>query len=263
MITVSMLAKIRRMHFRDGVPLRDISRRTGLSRNTIRRWLREPSTGEPKYPKRASKSVIDAWAEQLRQWLIADSRRPKRDRRTATQMYEELRAAGYDGSYQRVCAFVRSWKQERDEGPQRGAFVPMSFEYGDAFQFDWSCEYVFICGLRRRLEVAHVRFEHSGRRSECAQCRVGRHQMEKAERLLPRSGQGAPQYVHDGRQPFAQQWSRMMRIRKLEHRFVRSVPRELESGILYVSMEYGTAVHSCCCGCGEQVVTPFPRPIGR
>ncbi|WP_076911046.1 DUF6527 family protein [Burkholderia pseudomallei] len=49
----------------------------------------------------------------------------------------------------------------------------------------------------------------------------------------------------------------MMRIRKLEHRFVRSVPRELEPGILYVSMEYGTAVHSCCCGCGEQVVTPF------
>ncbi|WP_459166568.1 IS21-like element helper ATPase IstB [Burkholderia pseudomallei] len=71
MITVSMLAKIRRMHFRDGVPLRDISRRTGLSRNTIRRWLREPSTGEPKYPKRASKSAIDAWAEQPRQWLTA------------------------------------------------------------------------------------------------------------------------------------------------------------------------------------------------
>lgn len=48
-----------------------------------------------------------------------------------------------------------------------------------------------------------------------------------------------------------------MRVRKLEHRFVCSVPRELEPGILYVSMEFGTAVHSCCCGCGEQVVTPF------
>lgn len=48
-----------------------------------------------------------------------------------------------------------------------------------------------------------------------------------------------------------------MRIKKLEHRFVRSVPRDLEPGILYVSVEYGTAVHSCCCGCGEQVVTPF------
>lgn len=49
----------------------------------------------------------------------------------------------------------------------------------------------------------------------------------------------------------------MMRSHTLEHRFVRSVPRELEPGVLYVSVEYATAVHSCCCGCGEQVVTPL------
>jgi transposase-like protein len=62
-ITVSMLAKIRRVHFRDGVPLRDIARQTGLSRNTIRRWLREPSTGEPKHAKRVDSSVGDPWSE--------------------------------------------------------------------------------------------------------------------------------------------------------------------------------------------------------
>ncbi len=45
--------------------------------------------------------------------------------------------------------------------------------------------------------------------------------------------------------------------RTLKHRFVRNVPRELEPGVLYISMEYATAVHSCCCGCGERVVTPF------
>lgn len=43
----------------------------------------------------------------------------------------------------------------------------------------------------------------------------------------------------------------------LVHRFVRNAPRELEPGVLYISMEYATAVHSCCCGCGERVVTPF------
>ena len=48
-----------------------------------------------------------------------------------------------------------------------------------------------------------------------------------------------------------------MRYHTLEHRFVRNVPRELEPGVLYISMEYATAVHSCCCGCGERVVTPF------
>jgi len=48
-----------------------------------------------------------------------------------------------------------------------------------------------------------------------------------------------------------------MRHQTLEHRFVRNVPRELDPGVLYISVEYATAVHSCCCGCGDRVVTPF------
>ena len=48
-----------------------------------------------------------------------------------------------------------------------------------------------------------------------------------------------------------------MRQRILEPRFVRQIPRELKDGVLYVSMEYGTVVHSCCCGCGLEIVTPL------
>lgn len=48
-----------------------------------------------------------------------------------------------------------------------------------------------------------------------------------------------------------------MRYKRLEHRFVEHIPEHLEPGVLYVSMEYATAAHSCCCGCGEEVVTPF------
>ncbi len=48
-----------------------------------------------------------------------------------------------------------------------------------------------------------------------------------------------------------------MRHETLAHRFVRNVPRELEPGVLFISMDYATAVHSCCCGCGDRVVTPF------
>jgi len=48
-----------------------------------------------------------------------------------------------------------------------------------------------------------------------------------------------------------------MRFRRLEHRFYTHIPEHLEPGVLYVSMKYATAAHSCCCGCGEEVVTPF------
>ena len=44
---------------------------------------------------------------------------------------------------------------------------------------------------------------------------------------------------------------------RLQHRFVRHFPDKLEPGLLYVSMDLGSATHRCCCGCGEEVVTPI------
>lgn len=44
---------------------------------------------------------------------------------------------------------------------------------------------------------------------------------------------------------------------KLSHRFVENMPEHLDDGVVYVSMEYATAIHKCCCGCGNEVVTPF------
>lgn len=48
-----------------------------------------------------------------------------------------------------------------------------------------------------------------------------------------------------------------MRHKRLEHRFVEHIPEQLQPGVLYVSMEYATSAHTCCCGCGEEVVAPF------
>ncbi len=49
-----------------------------------------------------------------------------------------------------------------------------------------------------------------------------------------------------------------MSLRRLiTPRFVQFVPEILEEGILYVSIEYATVAHRCCCGCGQEVVTPL------
>ena len=50
-------------------------------------------------------------------------------------------------------------------------------------------------------------------------------------------------------------------MRSLQHRFVQYMPETLELGMLYISLEYVTASHLCCCGCGKEVVTPF-SPVG-
>ncbi len=49
----------------------------------------------------------------------------------------------------------------------------------------------------------------------------------------------------------------MKPISYLKHEFVEYVPKALEDGTLYISIQFATAVHKCCCGCGNEVVTPL------
>lgn len=158
---MSMLAKIRRLHHRDGLSIREVAKRTGLSRNTVRQWLRDEGTTEPKYTRGVRVSVLDPWVEQLERALKADAQRPVRDRRTTKILFEQIQALGYAGSYDRVTNWRRQYEAELLNAPRRAAFVPMRFEPGDTFQFDWSCEYAFVGGLRRRLEVAHTKLAAS------------------------------------------------------------------------------------------------------
>jgi hypothetical protein len=45
--------------------------------------------------------------------------------------------------------------------------------------------------------------------------------------------------------------------RHIRHEFIELAPKTLEEGILYVSVEYASAVHNCFCGCGIKVATPI------
>ena len=160
---MDLLSVIRRWHFRQGIPIREIRRRTGLSRNTIRKYLRDDAV-EPtfKVPKRPSK--LDQFAEKLTTWLRVESGKSRKQKRTAKQLHADLVKLGYEGSYSRVAAFARSWKTERQYEKQtsgRGTFVPLIFQPGEAFQFDWSEDYALLNGRPTKLQVAHTKLSHS------------------------------------------------------------------------------------------------------
>ncbi len=104
---MALLSVIRRWYLRDGIAIREIAQRTGLSRNTIRKYLRA-GTVEPKFavPKRPSK--LDPFAEKLSGWLKIEAGKSRKQKRTAKHMHADLVALGYDGSYCRVAVFVRT-----------------------------------------------------------------------------------------------------------------------------------------------------------
>lgn len=109
MIDVALLGIIRRWHLRDQVPLREIARRLGISRNTVRRYLRSEIT-EPSYAERRASSALDKYSLQLSGWLKAETVKPRKQRRNLKQIHEDLKELGYEGSYDRVAAFARQWK---------------------------------------------------------------------------------------------------------------------------------------------------------
>ena len=160
---MALLSVIRRWHFREGIPIREIERRTGLSRNTIRKYLRS-GTVEPKFKVPDRPSKLDPFAEKLTGWLRQEAGKSRKQKRTAKQMHADLVSLGFDGGYGRVAAFVRAWKTDRQRDAQtsgRGTFVPLVFAPGEAFQFDWSEDWAIIAGKQTKLQVAHTKLSHS------------------------------------------------------------------------------------------------------
>lgn len=160
---MALLSVIRRWAFRDGMSIREITRRTGLSRNTIRKYLRSDAV-EPKFEVVDRPSKLDPFAERLSGWLKTEAGRSRKQRRTGKQIHADLVVLGYDGSYSRVAAFIRAWKADRQVQEQttgRGTFVPLVFAAGEAFQFDWSEDWAILGGERVKLQAAHTKLSHS------------------------------------------------------------------------------------------------------
>jgi transposase len=154
---MAMIGKVRRMRHRQKKSVREIARITSLSRNTVRKWLRAPMQSEPKYRRGAQPRKLSPFHERLEQALKADSHRPKHERRSARALYAELKSIGYDGGYSRVTDFVRDWRLGEGHAVGTSAFVPLAFELGEAFQFDWSEEGLVVGGIYYRLQVAHMK----------------------------------------------------------------------------------------------------------
>lgn len=89
MIDMALLSVLRRWHFRDGMPIREIDCRTGLSLNTVRKYLASGEL-EPRYRRPKSPSKLDDYEQTLTSWLHRETKRPRKQRRTAMHLHQNL-----------------------------------------------------------------------------------------------------------------------------------------------------------------------------
>ena len=156
MITMDMIGKVRRMKMRDGLTHSEIARRTGLSRNTVKKWLKAGGDVEPKYRRKGKDTLLTPFETTLVSALKADAHRPREHRRTARALLTQLQAQGYRGGYTTLTNFIRDWRAQSGKDVTR-AFVPLSFEFGEAFQFDWSEEGIVVGGVYYQAQAAHLK----------------------------------------------------------------------------------------------------------
>ena len=88
-VDVELWAELRREHFVRGVPIKELARRTGLARNTVRAAVR--SERPPRYQRSSRPSKLDPFKEEIHRLLKADHRLP------GVRIRELLEPLGFDG----------------------------------------------------------------------------------------------------------------------------------------------------------------------
>ncbi|CAH0201017.1 hypothetical protein ROS9278_01922 [Roseomonas sp. CECT 9278] len=157
MPVVETIGKIHRLHEIEGLPIKAICRRLGVSRKVVRKVLRSGAT-EFRYER--GEQPLGAWRGELDRLLTENSGRASRERLTLMRVFEALRGLGYGGGYDAVRRYARGWQRAR-AAVSAAAYVPLSFAPGEAHQFDWSHEMVVMAGAAMVVKVAHVRLCHS------------------------------------------------------------------------------------------------------
>ena len=157
---VDTVARIRREFFIRKRSIKEIVRELHVSRNTVRKVVRSGATALSYEREVQPLPKLGRWREDLDRLLLLNVAKPPRERLTLMRIFEALRGLGYDGGYDAVRRYARSWRRERS-AVTADAYVPLSFAPGEAYQFDWSHEVVLINGVTHKVKVAHVRLCHS------------------------------------------------------------------------------------------------------
>ena len=144
-------------HRVDGLSLREISRRVGLNRKTVTRYIREyedsikadPEDGldmclasRPKYPARNVECtrMTESVCAEIEYWLQENAKRRQTGMRKQCLKKQDIHRAliekGFNISYSSVCKYIQRRKMEKSKKP-KDVFVKQYYEPGQECEFDW------------------------------------------------------------------------------------------------------------------------------
>jgi len=143
----------------EGVSERAVARQLGISRNTVRRYVRGAVPGERAPVPPPVRPALVAARARLGE-ILGEAPRwtGGKQRLTAARLHEMLVAEGHEVGETVVKEYAREWRRRRQE-----VFVPLVYMPGDLAEVDFFEVLVDVAGVRRKAHLFLMRLMHSGR----------------------------------------------------------------------------------------------------
>lgn len=159
-ITLEIYDQIRQMYSVQGLSQREIARTLGISRNTVSKYCRGdqlPSDRKP-YTKRSGTVVTPEIINFIKQCFEEDKLvKSKKQHHTAVRIHERLvDELDFEGSESTIRRIVRELKEKTN-----AAFIPLSFEPGEAAQVDYGEADIILDGEVVTVKLFCARLCHS------------------------------------------------------------------------------------------------------
>lgn len=140
--------------YRNGDSIRKITRDFNISRQKVREIIRCDNVEQPAY-KRSVQVYPKLGLYVVRLKELLEEAAKSKPKRSAQSLYEQLLTEGYTGSYTSVRRYAAQWKATALSVAPPGAFVPLEFRPGEAYQFDWSEDSIILNDVICKVKVAH------------------------------------------------------------------------------------------------------------
>ncbi|MGE5483446.1 MAG: IS21 family transposase, partial [Ignavibacteriales bacterium] len=157
MIGVDEYDRIRYLFAVEGMSRREIARRLGVSRNTVKKYCKGGCLPGERKPAQRECRITGPVRDIVSGWLREDESAPRKQRHTARRVYDRLRKEyGFQGGQSTVRRLVREMR------PKEKAYIPLEFDPGEAAQVDWGEATVVIAGEKRKAHIFCMRLCYSG-----------------------------------------------------------------------------------------------------
>jgi transposase len=158
MKTVEDYEQIRRAFFVKGLSIREIHRRLGVARKTIRKAIVEPAPKPYRLEKPRSAPVLGPYKQRISELLSESEKLPRKQRYTARTIYRIIRAEGYQGSEGGVLNYVG---KQRTQRKHKEVYLPLEFDAGQDAQVDWGEATVRMAGKEIKVQFFSLRLNYS------------------------------------------------------------------------------------------------------